>query len=290
MKAMFKIFTVLALLSFSTSAQAQIFKNLGNKISKTVERTVERKVEQKAEKATESTIDSILTTKKQKNKEKKVSNPMGNMSEMMEELMSPKDLKTEDSYNFPITATMQIINYENNKRVDEMTQSYGENAMYAIVKKTPNPILTDFKNEIAILLDLNAKTAQVMSLSWMKKMGQMGQTETEADNSRTSISKTGNTKTMNNYKCYEYKIANQNTTINAWLAPDVTFSYKDYLQGFTKMVGSEISNLPQDKGYIMQMDIYENGILLTKMEVTALSETPINVDLSKYTVSNIMGN
>lgn len=294
MKQLSKTLLVLAILSFSTTSNAQFFERLGEKATKAAERAVTRKVENKAEKTTEAAMDSILSPKerrkkKREEKSKEKSNSMGDLSGMMEEVINAKDIIIEDSYTFPITATMKITSYQNDGRVDQMTQSYGSKALYSIVANTQGPMITDFTNESIIILNLEEQTAKTMSLSWMEKIGQMGQPD-DNDPGTTSVEKTGRTKTINGYTCHEYVMVNDDTTLKAWVAPEVPFSYKDYLQGFTKMLGTNVGSVPQDKGYVMLLDMYQKDEHQTKMEVTSISETPITIDLSTFKITNMMGN
>ena len=122
-----------------------------------------------------------------------------------------------------------------------MTQSYGKQGIMTQNPEQAGQIIIDFENEAAIMVDEKNKTAQVMSLAWMKKMTGTAAGGDDADEGDFSMNKTGKTRTIHGYKCYEYIMTYDGEKSIAWFAPNVEFSYGDYLSGFTKMFGQEIT-------------------------------------------------
>ncbi len=77
-----------------------------------------------------------------------------------------------------------------------------------------------------------------MSMAWMKKMlGQDANNDEEPNSAK--LNKTGATKTLNGYTCYQYIITDEDIKIDAWFAPGVNFNYQDYLSGMNKMFGAK---------------------------------------------------
>lgn len=274
---------------FPQSTQAQLFE----KLKKRVERTVERKIENKAEEKTEQAMDSILTEKRGKKGNEEVSSEENDVTnDIMKDIMNQKDVTTESSYTFPITATMLVTDYSKRKSEEmKMIQSYGENSILNVMEENPNPIIIDMKNEAAIILNSEEKIAQIMSLSWLHKM--MGQQPiSEEENEQATVVKTGLTKTINGYLCHEYNITHEKIKINAWYAPDVDFNYQDYMRGFSKMMSKKKGENPMlllndGYGYVMEMTAFEKEKKVTNMKVIDLSEVTKHIDLSNYSVQKM---
>lgn len=283
------LFILFLCIGFSHNIQAQFWKKLKKRVQNRVEETVTRKVEDKAEEKAEKTIDSLFKKKeKEKTKKKKKENNI--FGGMMNGVMNGGDVKTEPKYVFPITATMLVENYSKKNTSNSIEQSYGEEAILSIVDASPGPIINDFKNDAAIILNVKKNTAQVMSMAWMKKM--MGNTDDIDDNETPKVTKTGKTKTMNGYTCYEYIIEHHTTKMNAWFAPDVDFNYQDYLRGFAKMFkGKKYTNpsalLNKQYGYVMEMTAYQKDKKITYMKVTNLSKKEKTIDLADYSIEKM---
>lgn len=278
------------------SSQAQFWKKLKERVEKTVEETVSRKIEKKAEEKTEETIDNVFEKKEKKQKTSKKKTSSKNkeqidMSGMMEGIMNSGNAKIESKYVFPITATLFVENYKGKETSNTMKQSYGKDAILSVVDASPAPIINDFKNNSAIILDIKKNTAQVMSLAWMQKM-MGGNTDDDNANEKGKVTKTGKTKQMNGYTCHEYNIVYEDVKMNAWFAPNVNFSYQDYLRGFAKMfAGKKTANpvalLNDGYGYVMEMTAYQKGKKMSYMKVTELSEKQKVIDLANYKIEKM---
>jgi len=290
-------------------AQAQIFKKLKERIGKSVERKVEERIEREADKKTDQVLDTIFdkkkskrrSKKKRKNKERATEEASESIEEtettggfdlggMMDVFTNPKEVKYESQYQFPITATMEVTNKETTPR--SMRQSYGVNAMLMQVEETPGEIITDFPNETMIMLDIEKATAQIMSMAFMSMMG-MGDSESlNEDQEKAVVEKTGNTKMMHGYTCYEYFIRTEDTEVHAWFAPEVNFNYQDYLRGFAKtFAGKKASNptalLNDGYGYVMEMSATTSEGDISTMKVTNISEEMRTINLSDYKIQKL---
>ncbi|QHI35667.1 hypothetical protein IMCC3317_10130 [Kordia antarctica] len=295
MKTLIKVCIIIGFLFTGTDANAQLWKRVKQK----VKNKVEKKVEEKVEKKTDQVLDSLLDapkdkkrTKKSSKKESSKKNSMGNLdaNSMMDMLNSSKNATYDSEYTFPITATMVVTS--GNSKPQHMTQSYGEKAILSKVKNTPGIILTDFVNETLIMLNVEEKSAQVMSMKMMNMFG-MGSDEAESsETTQQKAVKTGKTKTMNGYLCHEYMITAEDAKINAWFAPEVNFNYQDYLSGFSKMFGGNTSANPMTllsngNGYVMEMTAIDVKGESSTMKVTNISEVTIKINMSSYKVQKL---
>jgi hypothetical protein len=297
MKTKQALVTILLIIGITHSSQAQFWKKLKKKAEEKVEREAERRAQKRVDKKIDKTFDDAEKELDGKNKTEKSDN--GNTTDeqksnkmidgMLSDMMNGKDVKTESSYTFNITATMQVTDFSKSKEETmQMIQGYGKKAIFTEVENPKNLIINDFKNEAAIIINQSKKTAQVMSLSFMKKMMKESP---EEENDNVKMTKTGLTKTINGYLCHQYIITDKDMKIDAWFAPEVDFDYQDYLSGFNKMFGQKKSNtsslLYQGQGYVMAMAAFENDKKVSEMKITALSKIPKTIKMSDYKVQNM---
>ena len=294
-----QIFFVMAVI-LSCHVNAQFFKNLGDKAQQAAERVLERKTEEKVEKTTENTVDEVFEAPKKANQKKKKSAKKTNTDEMQAEktafpgnIFSTGNASYQTEYLFPVTATIEMEDVSADVQKMTMKQGYGKQALITEMESGNNPVIVDMQNQSAIMLDINRGTAQVMSLEWMQKM--MGSApENEANNTQNpKVVKTGKTKNINGYTCYEYNILHEDGKINAWFAPDVKFDYQDYLRGMAKMFSKKVEENPSqllnaDYGYVMEMTAFtkENKKQST-MKVIALDEKPRLINMNLFTIQKL---
>lgn len=303
MKTLIKLCLVAIVMLSATNAEAQFWKKMKEKVGKKIEEAIVRKTEENAVLTTEDAVDSIFGNSEKKRKERRRLKKQNDDSTVMEtsneiegmpdlggilDGMMDGDTTVEDEYIFPITATMEVTNYEGNGETNYMTQSYGETAIMSDVQQA-GLVINDFKNETAIIINQEANTAQVMSLGWMKKMME-GQLPESEDDEQATVTQTGESKELNGYTCYQYLIEFDEGSIDAWFAPDVPFNYEDYLSGFTKMFGAQMAQIPTANGYVMEMSNYKaNGDLMMTMLITNISEETQVITMSGYEVQTLMG-
>jgi len=149
--------------------------------------------------------------------------------------------------------------------------------------------LTDFNNDIAIMISPSEKTATIMSMAMMRKfIGNVNDTE---ENSTAKMVKTGASKTINGYKCYQYIITDKNAKIDAWFAPDVDFDFQKHLGGFAKMFGKNKNNtsslLNKGQGYVMEFTYFEKGEKKSEMKVTNFTKKPRTITMNDYSIQTM---
>lgn len=279
------------------SVNAQFFKKLKEKALESAERNIEQKTEEKIEETTQATVDSVFKVPSRIFKKKQKSQENDNSSTgipSVEMMAGMGNASFESNYVFAVTATIEIEDKKANLSKTTMKQGYGKEALMTEMENSSNPILIDMKNQSAILLDINAGTAQVMSLHWMQKlMGNAGTTQEDTNEQHPEVVKTGKTKQMNGYTCHEYNISFTEGKINAWYAPDVPFDYQDYLRGMAKMFSNKKEENPlqllnTDYGYVMEMTFYNHqNEKQNTMKVTALSEKVRMINMDMFDVQKL---
>lgn len=305
-------FTFIVACLFSINANAQFLKKIGDRAKEAAERTLERKAEEKTEQTIGSTVDTIFDApkkmkKKNNKKRKEISNESSpdhsedSMNDIMESVFGGNNPMTgmgnasfENSYIFPVTATIEVEDATANLQKTTMKQGYGNEALITEMEVNGDPIIIDMKNQSAIMLNINQGTAQVMSLEWMQKiLGNNSITDEEANDMVPNVSKTGKTKMMNGYQCHEYNITFEEGKINAWYAPDVKFEYQDYLRGMAKMFSKKKEENPMqllntEYGYVMEMTFYnKQNKKQNSMKVIELDEKVRMINMSLYNIQKL---
>lgn len=282
-------------------ASAQLLKRLGDKAKQATERVLERKTEEKVEKTTEDAVDEVFeapkkVTKKNKDKENPVANSQSEKT--VEDSQYPGnifsgDANYESQYLFSVTATIELEDSSADVQKMTMKQGYGKQSLITEMESGNTPIIVDMKNQSAVMLDIKAGTAQVMSLDWMEKMMGGNNTTEETSTNQPKVVKTGKTKKINGYTCYEYNIFHEAGKINAWFAPDVKFEYQDYLRGMAKMFSKKAEENPSQLlntqyGYVMEMTAFtKQNKKQSSMKVIKLEEKVRMITMSLFKIQKI---
>ena len=296
------IATILICVTALQPIHGQFWKKLKKKAGEAAERVVERKVEEKAEKTTEKAFDSIFNNqnekkifkKKSKGSESEQEQAHALMNQITEGLTSGGEVKFENSYTFPFTVQMQITDYSGKKiKQVSMRQSYAENAMYnsQIEGSMSMPLIYDTQHETIIMLNQShqEKSASAMSYNKLFNFANQGESnESIVSDLPIDFKKTGKTKKMNGYTCYEYHVSQDDIKMQVWFAPEVEFNYEKYMSGFSNLFAKKGTNptalLNNGYGFAMELMAFKNKQAISKMKVTEISNTPITINLSEYNV------
>lgn len=286
----------LASMIVSTS-NAQFLERLKNGVQTSVEETVIEKSEEKAEEETEGAMDGLFGIGKKKKKKSSsndnssdgTSTPNNTIGEQGTNSGSSEATEILDEYVFNFSSKINFESYEKKEKdVTTIKQTYGKESL--LTEASGALMIYDFSAESIILVSQEEKTAQVMSMSFMESMmANAVESEVEDNNEESSVTKTGETKMMLGYTCYEYIIINGSEKTQIWFAPDVPFEYSDYLESFSGMFQSQSTSYNNEMGYMMEMTNYdENGKKISYMVVTELIEETITIPLNKYKVTKLM--
>ncbi len=292
----------LCLLSFlvytPTDCSAQFLKKLKKAVTEAVEeKTIEKVADEVSDDVVEE-LDKVFEEDKSGsttsgNKSSQQSEEVDNeeasrkMNNLLGGIMTPA--KTEDSYSFPISITYDVTDEKGKKR--QFKQSYSTNAIAQSMEGIESII--DFENESIILLNEEEKSAQPMSMKWMKKMGMsdyMLEDVNDVDTQDWLPTKTGKTRKILGYSCEEYELKNEDQNSKIWISKEVDFNYKNYIMGINKMLGSESLNTPmyQDNGCVLAMISYDKkGEVEMEMEVIDISQKVKEVKMSNYEIKSM---
>ena len=259
--------SVLALLAIQLHTSAQFLDNLGKRVENKVEETITRKTEDKAGEKTEEAVDGVFDAGKKKKSKS----------------ASTEELKINYIFNFSATI---VIESKEDKSSKTVKQSYGNG--YILADMDGNKMIQDFDAEKVIVINDENKSASVMSMQWMEKMMESVTKESKSDKN-AKIVKTGATKKIHGYLCYEYIITSDEGKTQIWFAPNVPFDYNNYLKSMAKIFGGKSNTLSKGKGYVMEMTSYDEKEKETMhMYVKSVSEKIININLESYTVTKMM--
>ena len=278
-------------------AEAQLLKKIEQSAKRATERVVERKTEEKVEEKVESVFDSIFAKKKENDQDSTKAVQTSSDTERNEVDYSGfnpfgGNAEYEDSYSFYMQVVIRMEDYEEKEPPMEMTQAFGEDCMSIITEETEGgSMIMDFKNKSAVMVNEEEKTVQAFSLDMMSKFKGKAEPEPSADDIEDiDIVKTGKTKTILGYTCYEYIMNNEDGKMVSWHAPDVKFDYIGLMENFTDLVDlSSNLNIAQQpempQGYLMEMTMFKpDGSKQSHYEVISIDENNRTIDLDGYSV------
>lgn len=278
-------------LVFSTNTQAQFLKKLKDKAVNAVERTVTNRAEREVEKSADRALDSIIEAPKGDKEKKETSKNDGGFNPMS---MMGGPVDYQDQYSFPLSVTMDVQEGNKASKTQTMVQFYGKEVYAMEDPESGQLTVMDFKYQSALMLNPKDKTGQAVSLKFLDKM--MQQVDIDDDDYNTdnaSFNKTGNTKTIAGYKAYEYIITSDDGKAHIWFAPEVNFSYKEFMEGFTKLFGKQFQGKWDNSffdtyGFMMEGENYnKKGKLESKMTVTKIDQTATSIITSQYQIQKL---
>lgn len=203
---------------------------------------------------------------------------------------------TESSYTFDTQVAYQFI-VEDPESKDEETimdliswyqegKEYTATKMHVTNDEQPINVLTifDLKNESMIMIMEDDKIAQVISTK--EKSEEPTNNHVQGD-SNTTFKKTGRTKKILGYTCYEYKMHNEDADGTFWIAPDAKVHSATLFQG--GIFGKEAPELdiPKDQqGMLMEMNsvVTDSDGKKTNMKILikSIDKKNLKINMSDY--------
>lgn len=285
------------------NANAQFLDRLKKTVQKTVEDAIDRKVEEKTKKTTEDAIDGVFDAPKKKSDKKKqekqktleeetpaYNQEEENIPDFLKNMESMEKAKYESSYSFSVTVTMKMENLENSDDDDtknmEMKQSFGKNAIAFYIENEDKKIISivDLKNESMIMLSEENNSGSAIPLSLFKNIGG----NEDEENTNFEIKKTGHSKKIKGYTCYQYLLIDEDFKEEIWLAPSLNFLNESYIKELSKMAKRNKNQknpykaLKGNEGFPMEMIIYSNNKKSSRMIVTNIDKNQKNIKTSDY--------
>lgn len=288
----FITFSVLAifLVSFPSSAEAQLFNRLKNKAQKAAERKAEEKVaaevERKAEQMVEKSWDAIF----------------GDFEERAEGDRKPlftmnSNVTTEEVYRFDTITTMEIQTIKKDGEPDPpaiMEMHFNQDEIYTGTKFSGEQmnkedgnvfIVYDFKNSAMVMLMDSEDDKFSFAYDWEQALQETGTIEgDETDGQDEEInwdeaeewkgySRIG-TKTISGYSCDGYRSENDKAVTEVWVTREAAFGMGDMFQAHAnakQLRGKVPSDYPYGMMMEMETEDLESGDKTT-MKVTDIRQ------------------
>lgn len=232
------------------------------------------------------------------------------LGDMLQQLQqSQNNIKYEKTYTFKLHTKIKSTITNNGKTESFVVDFYSsENASMmkpqsAEMKKEMKGMedanmIIDSKNKTLITLDEKNKKGMAMSLGGienaMKKFGDKYATKEEPkeDKPNFTMKKTGKSKMILGYLCYEYlvitKDANEHHEANMWVANEASIGFFNIMEAMGKSMFAKSSSYKNNiNGAILEMTSKDmkTGDTYT-MTVLEINKKPITKDLSSYKISS----
>ncbi|WP_044403159.1 DUF4412 domain-containing protein [Lacinutrix sp. Hel_I_90] len=268
-----KITLVLLTLCFNSHADAQIFKKLGEKISKVAEKTIEKKNEEKTEKDPSKASDSTFNNSKENKKEK--NNPFN---------ISVSKAAPARNYNFSHKYTMQI---QSDKRTTDINYYLTNSGNYIAStipdKKGRTDVITvmDLSRETIFMFMENKGDKTLMSMN----LNLEETTEDAIEETDVSITPTGNKKPILGYSCEEFKVVGKDLNGSVWVTQNAGISFSKSFYNIKAKKGANQSWMKMLNGLTMEMDMVDTSKRKpqrTVMTCIALDKVTLNIDTDNY--------
>lgn len=193
--------------------------------------------------------------------------------------------KVEPEYHFPVMMQMHMTSYKHGQPKDENDITYYFSTTSNILGMKPHNekrkgedmfIIYDHKSNSMVMLNETKKTGMAMNLNALMSADNMKKREAmnsgHSYNNKTDCKKTGKTKTIHGYTCYQYVCTNteEHTRNEIWITKQLNF---DISQSAARSgLGSYLGSVKGLGGMMMEGDFYKNDELEMKMEVTQIND------------------
>lgn len=263
-----KIVITLIIFSISINTNAQFFKKLKEKAKQKVEREAEKRAQRRVDKKIDKTFDEAENeiddagTKKKSNKNTTAT-------------ISRKKFEFSHVYKLELTSK---------KKVTEL-EYYLKNDVNYLVMNFPN-----VNTKMITIVDLDEGKA-IMLMENGNKKTQMTtnfdfNSAVEEANKDITVKKTGATKQLLGYTCYEYKVTGKDFNSTAWIAEDLGISFPKNFQGSSKKSKKQNNSWMYNlDGLMMEMTMIDTSKRKPNtitMVCTKLEKKSTTIDASIY--------
>lgn len=258
-----KILFLVLLMSLSfSSAQAQIWNNIGSKVNDKLKRKADQKIEQKIDNAIDKSFDkteqSIEESLQKGDKSNSKTNPSQGL-DISSMFGGTPELRDQYKFGFGVTYKMSSTNSkEKTKEMPTMTMWMSEDGITAMHTDEQNStIIMDLEKETMIIIQENDKSYMAIK-SNMKAVSDkiLESVEDEIDDeipADVKFEKIGTEKILG-YNCDIYKMTSSESESKIWTTQDIKFDYNKMAGGFTNSFGKkQKSALPTMEGMPMGM-------------------------------------
>lgn len=199
------------------------------KLQDKVESKVSEKLEEKIDEKIDEEIDKSFDSKKEVNNQQDTS---------INESYTFSKISSDRTYNFNQSITYTIGNGKE-KNLTQMTfLTNDENSYFGIEIESGNETkiiqISDSTKSIS-LIESSGMKMQTGTSTAMNKVLEKNKQQQITDDS--DITKTGNTKEILGYTCYEYVIKTDDGISTAWITEETVFETTQFYQNYSKMKG-----------------------------------------------------
>lgn len=263
------ILSLLLLVCFTYSGQAQILDRLADKAAKSAERTLDRKVEQKAQKETEKAFDSTFNTKQSSKKSKK-------------KTVASADKTPDAVYTFTHKYVMQM---ENDKYNTNLTYYLAKDKNYlGSTMEAAATMFTVMDMDKQSLFMFTEASGTKMLMATNMDLGSM--VENNQEEKDVKFEKTGRTKSILGYNCSEYNITSSDMKGNFWITQDAGVSFPKGFQDIAeKSKNSNQAWMANMEGIMMEMHITDTSKRKEEtmtMRCVALEKSDFKINTKDY--------
>lgn len=249
------------LVAVSGTASAQGFLNkLSKKVQDKIENKVEDKVDQKVDEKVDESLDKVFEGEAEDSDPRSTSEKQSErLEKMMKGIgMSGEPVPIENAYAFDSKLQMHIESYKKNGEKDSdgefitYINPNGKNFAYEFIggdmkQKGQGTFIMDFENKAMIMLsEENGERQGIVYGFDMEGLTDTGfdaeayKDLEDADMTNMAMSpyveKTGRTKTVEGYRCEEYRYDNpeDHTKASFWISEDVNIMTRDFMSTMLK--------------------------------------------------------
>ncbi len=308
-KNLYLIATVLVLFT-CLPARGQFLNKLQKQIERKSEEHALKEADKAADKGLDKAADAIWKSIEEQEKENSgdtTSSGSGNAGHQAGfpfSVNSGEPVPVEDQYTFDTRVAYQFSaeNPDNKQEeaIMDMISWYGEGKEYSATRikvsqnEQPLNVLTifDLKNEAMIVIMEDQKMAQVMSTKEMNVEEESSADDSNVPVDKPEIKKTGRTKKILGYTCYEYEMKDKDTEGTFWIAPDAKVYSAGLFKGGVFGKDSPDIILPEDQqGMLMEMNAVvtnEDGEKSNiKLVVKSIDKKSMTINMADYQKMNL---
>lgn len=205
---------------------AQFLKRIQNKIENKVEEKVEQKATDEAEKAADDVLNKILSKKDNAEKGQNA----GSLYTFNQSITLEVEAKGNDKAQLDFLFDSKNLEVVCMKLADENSEENGQ--VYTVLTPTSSVIYMDMPG---MKMKKEVNNDQIDQMDYSDKIPQ-----------KSDLVKTGNTKTILGYTCYEYVYENDGGKMQAWVTDNLPIKGK-----FMPILGMK-QNGPFD-GFVMEL-------------------------------------
>lgn len=284
-------------LSFST-AQGQIWNNIGSKVNDKLKKKADQKIEQKIDQSIDKSFDKT---------EKKIEESFQKGDDSTNESEIPKGMdlssifggtpELRDEYKFDFGVTYKITSTNSKGKAQDvpaMTMWMAESGVSGIHTVEQNTtMIMDMAKETMVIIQEKDKTYMAIKSNMKAASEQILKASEHAANedneeipADVKIEKIGSEKILG-YNCDIYKITSNDSESKVWTTQDIDFDYSKMVGGFSNSFGGKKSSIPTVKGMPMGMmlkviTIDNNSKETMTMEATEVFKNGTNIKMSNY--------